>query len=50
VDPKDSLTLVLQTVTALTFQPMCNGTGSTGQLPAGVTDNGWVDIDDVLFF
>jgi hypothetical protein len=49
-DPGDSLTQVLQTVAGFTFQPICNSRDASGQLPAGVTDNGWVDIDDVEFY
>ena len=49
-DPGDSLTLILQTVSGLTFQPICNGRDASGQLPDGVTDNGWVDIDDIEFY
>lgn len=49
-DPKDSLAAILQTATGLTFRPKCNHVESTGHLPAGVTDNGWVDIDDIEFF
>ncbi len=52
-DPGDDLGLILKTVTTLSFQPACNfrDTGSVlGQLPDGVTDTGWVDIDDITFF
>ena len=49
-DPGDSHTLILQTVSGLTFQPICNSRDGSGFLPNGVTDNGWVDIDDVEFF
>ena len=49
-DPGDSLTQVLRTANALTFQPICNSRDASGQLPAGVTDNGWVDIDDLEFY
>ena len=34
----------------LAFQPICNSRNGGGQLPDGVTDNGWVDIDDIAFF
>lgn len=50
VDPGDSLTAILQTASALIFRPQCNDVDGTGHLPAGVTDNGWVDIDDIEFF
>jgi spore coat protein H len=50
VDPGDSLTAILQTASALIFRPQCNHVDGTGHLPAGVTDNGWVDIDDIEFF
>jgi hypothetical protein len=49
-DPGDSLSSILKTVTALSFQPGCNGRDASGQLPAGVTDNGWLDIDSIEFF
>ena len=49
-DPGDSLAQILQTVSGLTFQPICNSRDANGQLPAGVTDNGWVDIDDIEFY
>jgi spore coat protein H len=50
-DPGDRLTQVLQTANAFTFQPICNGRDNiSGQLPAGVTDNGWVDVDDLEFY
>jgi spore coat protein H len=49
-DPKDDLTAILQTVTGLSFMPQCSELDTGGQLPAGVTDNGWVDIDDVEFY
>jgi spore coat protein H len=49
-DPGDSLTLILQTVSGLQFQPICNSRDASGQLPSGVTDNGWVDIDDIEFY
>jgi len=46
----DSLPLIQSTVSGLFFQPQCVGRDGSGQLPAGVLDNGWVDIDDVEFF
>jgi hypothetical protein len=52
-DPHDDLTKILQNVTNLSFQPACVISGSSpvlGQLPDGVTDDGWVDIDDITFF
>jgi len=49
-DPGDSLTQVLQTVAGLTLQPICNSRDGGGQLPAGVTDNGWVELDDIEFY
>ena len=49
-DPGDSLADVLQSATALMFRPECNHVDGTGHLPVGVTDNGWVDIDDIEFF
>jgi len=49
-DPHDSLAAILQSATALMFRPSCNHVDATGHLPVGVTDNGWVDIDDIEFF
>ena len=49
-DPGDKLSDILQTVTGLAFQPICDNRDSSGQLPDGATDNGWVDIDDIAFF
>ena len=46
----DSLPLIQSTVSGLYFQPQCVGRDGTGQLPAGVSDAGWFDIDDVEFF
>lgn len=49
-DPGDSLASVLASVTALSFKPECANRDASGQLPAGATDDGWVDLDDVEFF
>jgi spore coat protein H len=49
-DPGDKLSDIQAAVSNLSFQPICNGRDSSGQLPAGVTDNGWADIDDIEFF
>jgi spore coat protein CotH len=49
-DPKDDLQGILKTVTALSFQPGCNGRNASGQLPDGVTDKGWLDIDAIELF
>jgi hypothetical protein len=49
-DPGDDLNAILQTVVGISFQPICNGRNASGQLPDGVADNGWVDIDDIEFF
>jgi spore coat protein H len=49
-DPGDSLTTILQTANALMFQPLCVARDSSGQIPDGVTDNGWLDMDDIEFF
>jgi hypothetical protein len=49
-DPGDNLQSILKTVTGLSFQAGCIGRDATGQLPDGVTDNGWIDIDSVEFF
>ena len=48
-DPGDKLSDILTAVSNLSFQPICNGRDASGQLPAGVTDNGWVEIDDIEF-
>jgi hypothetical protein len=49
-DPGDSLSDVLRNATALMFRPQCNHLDGTGHLPAGFTDDGWVDIDDIEVF
>jgi hypothetical protein len=49
-DPGDSLVEVLQSATGLSFRPQCNHVEGNGHLPAGVTDDGWLDIDDIEFF
>jgi hypothetical protein len=50
-DPGDKRSDVLAAVSNFSFQPICNGRdNASGQLPAGVTDNGWVEIDDIEFF
>jgi spore coat protein H len=52
-DPGDDLNMTLQTVTTLSFHPGVNFPSNTtvaGQLPDGVTDDGWVDVDDITFF
>ena len=49
-DPGDSLAAILQSATDLSFQPKVNHVNASGHLPAGTTDNGWVDIDDIEFF
>lgn len=48
--PGDNLSDVLRNATALMFRPQCNHLDGTGHLPAGVTDDGWVDIDDLEVF
>jgi spore coat protein H len=49
--PGGNLTSILQSATGLTFRPLCNHVDlSSGHLPAGTTDNGWVDIDDIELF
>jgi hypothetical protein len=50
VDPGDSLAGVLRSATGISFKPECANRDSSGQLPAGTSDNGWVDLDDVEFF
>jgi hypothetical protein len=45
-----TLAATLVQVEALLFRPMSVGEDSTGQLPAGTSDSGWVEIDDVEFF
>lgn len=49
-DPGDDLQQILKTVTSLSFQPNCAGRDATGQLPTGVVDDGWVDVDDIEFY
>ncbi len=49
-DPGDSLDNILKEVTALSFKPECANRDSAGQLPAGTSDSGWVDLDDIEFF
>jgi spore coat protein H len=49
-DPGIDLTKILQTFASLSLQPICNSRDASGQLPNGVTDNGWVDVDDIEFF
>ncbi len=49
-DPGDKLTDILATTASISYQPQCNGRGSTGLLPAGTTDNGWIEVDDIEFF
>jgi spore coat protein H len=46
----DSLTAIQQNATGLMFRPQCNHRDASGQLPAGTTDQGWVDIDDIEVF
>lgn len=50
VDPGDALPAILSSAAAFQFQPMCVGRDGTGQLPPGVTDRGWLDLDDVELF
>ncbi|MGC4065227.1 MAG: hypothetical protein QM784_11385 [Polyangiaceae bacterium] len=49
-NPKDDLQKVLKTIAGVTFMPQCVGRNGAGQLPDGIKDNGWVDIDDVEFY
>jgi uncharacterized protein YciW len=49
-DPKDDLQAILKYVTGLSFQPNCIGRNGSGQLPDGVTDVGWIDIDAVEMY
>lgn len=49
-DPGDDLTAILQSATGLIFRPQCNHLDGSGHLPAGVTDEGWIDIDDLEIF
>lgn len=48
-DPGDPLSGILQTVVGVMFHPACLKRGSSGQLPDGVRDVGWLDIDDITF-
>jgi len=45
-----SLSDVLANLMSVIFMPLCKGVDSTGQLPAGTTDSGWVELDDVEFY
>jgi hypothetical protein len=49
-DPGDQLTDILATTASISYQPQCNGRDVSGQLTAGITDNGWIDVDDIEFF
>jgi hypothetical protein len=49
-NPGTTLADILAQTTALSFQPLCNGRDSSGQLPAGTSDSGWTEMDDVEFF
>ncbi len=49
-DPGDVLDAILAHTTGLTFHPLCEGAETTGQLPEGTSDVGFVSIDDLLFF
>jgi spore coat protein CotH len=48
-DPGDPLSDILKTVVGLMFNPQCQGRDSSGQLPEGTRDVGWIDIDDIEF-
>jgi hypothetical protein len=49
-DPHDSLDAVLSKIRGLVFHPYCLGRSSSGFLPAGTSDRGWVQLDDVEFY
>lgn len=49
-DPGDKLTDILGAISSIDYQPQCVNRNTSGMLPDGVTDNGWVDIDDIEFF
>jgi spore coat protein H len=46
----DSLPEVLASMAGIYFQPQCEGRNSSGFLPEGTKDVGYVDIDDLEFF
>jgi hypothetical protein len=46
----DSLPEVLASMAGIYFQPQCEGRNSSGFLPEGSKDVGYVDIDDLEFF
>jgi hypothetical protein len=48
-DPGDQLSDVQAAISAVSLQPQCNNRGADGQLPAGTSDDGWVEIDDLEF-
>lgn len=49
-DPGDDLTAILQSAFAISILPQCVGRDETGQLPAGTSDPGVVDIDDLEIY
>jgi hypothetical protein len=49
-DAGDNLTNIMATASALQFQPICAGRDGSGQLPPGVIDDGWLDLDDIEIF
>jgi len=49
-DPKDDLSKIQSTVAGLAFHPYCLKRNSLGFLPDGVTDAGWVEVDDIQFY
>jgi hypothetical protein len=46
----DSLASILQSATGISFLPQCANRDVSGQLPAGTTDDGSVDLDEIEFF
>lgn len=49
-DPGDDPALIVATVNGLAFHPQCVGRGTTGQLPPGSTDAGFLAIDELEVF
>lgn len=49
-DPGDDLEDILQTLSGLVFFPLCAGRDASGQLGPGVTDAGFLQVDDIEFY
>ena len=49
-EPADDPQEILRTLSALVFHPECAGRDASGQLGQGVTDAGFLEIDQIEFF